>query len=163
MALQPGATAAAARGRLTDDEFLDELERAAACYFWEACDPVTGLVKDRARADGSPDPREIASIAATGFGLSALCIAHRRRYLDRAKIHDRVVATLRFLRERLPHEHGFYFHFINSRTGEREWKSELSSIDTSLLLCGVLTARQYFNDLEIRRLATQIYERVDWP
>jgi len=150
-------------GRLSDAEFLNELERAAGLYFWEAADSATGLVKDRVRADGSSDPRQIASIAATGFGLTALCIAHKRRYLDRTKVRQRVATTLRFLWEKLPHEHGFYFHFINARTGEREWKSELSSIDTSLLLCGVLTAREYFNDREIRHLATQIYERVDWP
>ena len=162
-ALRLGAAAATTPGRQADDEFLDDLERAAALYFWEAADPKTGLVKDRARADGSPDSREIASIAATGFGLTALCIADKRRYFDRKKVHERVTTTLRFLWEKLPHEHGFYFHFINARTGDREWKSELSSIDTSLLLCGVLTARQHFNDREIRRLATQIYERVDWP
>ena len=162
-ALRLGAAAATTPGRQTDDDFLDSLERAAALYFLEAADPLTGLVKDRTHADGSPDSREIASIAATGFGLTALCIADKRRYFNRKQIRERITATLRFLWEKLPHEHGFYFHFINARTGDREWKSELSSIDTSLLLGGVLTARQHFNDREIRRLATQIYERVEWP
>ena len=87
----------------TEELFLDELERTAALYFWEAADPATGLVKDRSRADGRTDPREIASIAATGFGLTALCIADRRRYLDRTKIRERVLTILRFLSERLPH------------------------------------------------------------
>src|ERR1035441_11038884 len=54
-------------------------------------------------------------------------------------------------------------HFIDMNTGERQWKCEISSIDTSLLLCGVLTARQHFADAEIQDLATKIYERVDWP
>jgi hypothetical protein len=157
------AFAATTRSRHSEDGFLDELQRAAALFFWEAADPTTGLVKDRTRADGSRDPRAIASIAATGFGLTALCIAHQRRYVDRNKIRERVTSTLQFLWETLSHEHGFYFHFIDARSGAREWKSELSSIDTSLLLCGVLTARQYFKDREIRRLATQLYERVDWP
>ncbi len=152
-----------AHERILDDTFLDELERAAALYFWEAADPVTGLVKDRARADGQPDPRAIASIAATGFGLTALCIAHQRRYFDRKLIRERVIHTLRFLGEQLPQEHGFYYHFVNAHTGAREWKSEVSSIDTALLLCGVLTARQYFDDRESRRLATRIYARVEWP
>ncbi len=163
MALRLGAIAATSPGHQTDDDFLDGLERAAALYFWEAADPLTGLVKDRTRADGGPDSRAIASIAATGFGLTALCIADKRRYFNRKKIRERVIATLHFLQEKLLHEHGFYFHFINARTGERAWKSELSSIDTSLLLCGVLAARGHFNDREIRRLATRIHERVDWP
>jgi hypothetical protein len=144
-----------------DDRFLDELERACALFFWEAADPNTGLVKDRSKADG-PDSREVASIAATGFGLTALCIAHKRSYFEREKIQARVLAALRFLWERLPHERGFYYHFVNMRTGERAWKCEVSSVDSAILLCGVLTCRQYFVEAEIRGLAKQIYERADW-
>lgn len=144
-----------------DHAFLDELERASFLFFWESADPKTGLVMDRSRADGQ-DAREIASIAATGFGLTALCIAHERNYAPRAEIEARVLDTLRFLWSGLPHERGFYYHFVNYRTGERAWKCELSSIDTAILLCGVLTARQHFTNAEIRRLAEQIYHRVDW-
>src|SRR5439155_3761076 len=118
-----------------DAEFLDELERAATLYFWEAADPKTGLVKDRSSADG-PDSREIGSIAATGFGLTALCIADARGYLSHDQVRQRVLASLRFLWEGLPQEHGFFHHFVSVHTGERIWKSEVSSIDTSLLLCG---------------------------
>jgi hypothetical protein len=146
----------------TEETFLDDLERSATLYFWEAADPNTGLVKDRSRADG-PDAREIGSIAATGFGLTALCIADRRGYLDRRKIRERVVTTLRYLWRQLPQVHGFFFHFINVRTGERLWNCELSSIDTALLLCGILTCRKHFSEREIHRLATRLYERVDWP
>ena len=145
----------------SDDKFLDELERASFLFFWESADPKTGLVKDRSRADGQ-DAREIASIAATGFGLTALCIAHERRYAPPAEIQERALRTLRFLWSGLPQEHGFYYHFVNHRSGERAWKCELSSIDTAILLCGVLTTRQHFKNAEIRRLAQQIYFRVDW-
>lgn len=144
-----------------DHKFLDDLQRASFLFFWESADPATGLVKDRSRADGQ-DAREVASIAATGFGLTALCIAHERKYESRKEIEQRVLNTLRFLWQGLPHEHGFYYHFVNYRTGERVWKCELSSIDSAILLCGVLTARQHFNHPEIRRLAGQIYHRVDW-
>lgn len=149
---------------LTDQDhaLLDELERAAALFFWEAASPYSGLVKDRSRADGQ-DPRDVASIAATGFGLTALCIADQRRYRDSKKLRERVLATLRFLARRLPHQHGFYYHFVNLHTGERVWQCEVSTIDTAILLCGVLTCRQHFDDREIRRLATEIYERVNWP
>jgi hypothetical protein len=145
-----------------DEKFLDELERASVLFFWEAASPETGLVKDRSRADG-PDPRKVASIAATGFGLTALCIADQRKFLTHDQARARTRATLQFLWQGLPHEHGFFFHFINVRNGERVWQCELSSIDTALLLCGVLTCRQHFVEPEIRRLAQQIYERLDWP
>lgn len=144
-----------------DEALLEALERAAFLYFWEAADPQTGLVKDRSRADG-PDERAVASIAATGFGLSALCLGHERRYRPRGEIERRVAATLRFLWDGLPHEHGFFYHFVDFRTGRREWRCELSSIDTAILLCGVLTCGQHFRTGGIPVLARRIYERVDW-
>ena len=146
----------------SDDALLDEIERTAFEFFWNEAGPSTGQVKDRALVNGN-DTRRIASIAATGFGLSGLCIADARSYRKKDEIVERVRATLRFLWQKLPHEHGFYYHFIDLNTGERQWKCEISSIDTSLLLCGVLTARQHFPDAEIQDLATKIYERVDWP
>jgi hypothetical protein len=144
-----------------DHAFLDEVERASFRFFWESARPETGLVKDRSQADGQ-DTREVASIAATGFGLTALCIADERRFMPRGEVRNRVLATLRFLWDQLPQEHGFYYHFINFRTGERLWKCELSSIDTGILLCGVLTCGQHFQEPAIRDLAKKIYERVDW-
>ncbi len=145
----------------TDDEFLSELERASFRFFDECSHPQTGLVKDRSLVDRNDD-REIASIAATGFGLTALCIAENRGWISPQAARDRVRLALRYLRDQLPHEHGFFFHFINWRTGERLWKCELSSIDTALLLAGVLTCRTYFDDPEIEALAKGLYDRVDW-
>jgi hypothetical protein len=145
-----------------DEALLDEMQRACSLFFWEQASPVTGLVKDRSLASGS-DSRDVASIAATGFGLTALCIASQRGYLEKIQVRDRALTTLRFLAQQMETHHGFYYHFVNFRTGERAWKCELSSIDTSLLLCGVLTSRAFFRDEEIGKLASQIYERVDWP
>jgi hypothetical protein len=152
-----------------DDAFLEDLSRRSFLFFWEQADPETGLVADRARANGDPYPKEhrsidIASSAATGFGLTALCIAAERGWVDRKAARDRVLTTLRFYAERSPHEHGWFYHFVDRKTGERRWRSEISTIDTALLLGGVLTARQYFRqNPEIVRLATFIYERVDFP
>lgn len=146
----------------SDEALLDEVERAAFSFFWNEASAATGQVRDRARMNGD-ETRRVASIAATGFGLTALCIADSREYAKTAEIAGRVRRTLRFLKQKLPNEHGFFYHFIDLESGERAWKCELSSIDTSLLLCGVLSARQHFNDAEIRDLATTIYERVDWP
>jgi hypothetical protein len=146
----------------TDDQLLDEIQRTAFDFFWTEAGAKTGQVKDRALANGG-DTRDFSSIAATGFGLTSLCIGDRRGFGKSPEILERVRNTLHFIANDLPHEHGFFYHFVHMNTGERWEKVELSSIDTSLLLCGVLTARQYFADQEIKDLATKIYERVDWP
>ena len=145
-----------------EEAFLDEVEKACLLFFWEQANPYTGLVKDRSQANG-PDARDTASIASTGFGLTALCIADQRGYLPAAKTRSRVRDALHFLWKGMRHEHGFYYHWVNMHNGGRVSESEVSSIDTALLLCGVLTCRQHFEDQEIRSLAAQIYERVDWP
>src|SRR5215475_3702486 len=80
----------------TDDQLLEELEKAAFLFFWEQADPTTGQVKDRAFAAGN-DKRKISSTAATGFGLTALCIGDQRGYQPHAAIVSRVQATLTFL------------------------------------------------------------------
>ncbi len=146
----------------TDEQLLDEIQRASFDFFWNEASTKTGQVKDRALANGN-DSRMMSSIAATGFGLTSLCIGDRRGYRKSAGILERVRNTLRFLANDLPNEHGFFFHFIHIETGSRWEKCELSSIDSSILLCGILTARQYFADQEIKDLATKIYQRVDWP
>ncbi|HLZ42936.1 MAG TPA: glucoamylase family protein [Candidatus Sulfotelmatobacter sp.] len=145
----------------SDDDLLNDIEHAAFDFFWTEAGS-TGQVKDRAVAEGH-DTHTVASIAATGFGLTALCIGDSRGYGNKNDIAARVRTTLRFIWQKLPHEHGFYYHFIDGNTGERQWKCEISSIDTSLLLCGVLTAREHFSDAEIQDLTAKIYERVDWP
>jgi len=148
--------------RLTDDELLEEIVSRAFLFFWDEASPHTGLVRDRALADGGSDPRRVASIAATGFGLGALCIGHKRGYLPPHEIGGRVVKTLRFLLEHVDQYNGFFFHFLDIETGKRVRLSEVSPIDTTILLCGVLTAREYFHDAQISALANAIYRRVNW-
>jgi hypothetical protein len=145
-----------------DETLLEEVEKASFLFFWEQVNPHLGLVKDRTQRNG-PDPRQVASIAATGFGLTALCIADRRGWVPSQKLKERVRSTLRFFSQRAEHQHGFFYHWMNIHTADREFKSEISSIDSALLLCGVLCCRTHFDDAEIRDLATHIYERVDWP
>ena len=164
-----GGAASAPRFHLAreDERLLEELERRGCLFFAEQAGPTTGQVLDRAKWVGSTgvlDPRRMSSIAATGFGLTALCIAHRRGYQPRPGIVEQVRRTLKFHAESLPHEHGFFSHFNDIETGEAWHGSEISSIDTALLLCGVLLARAYFHaDAEVARYATAIYNRVDWP
>ena len=149
-----------------DELFLEDLQRRSFNYFWEQANPETGLVPDRARIDGSAldkNHQDVASIAATGFGLTALAIAAERNWITRSQARERTRKTLVFFANKAFNQHGWFYHWLDAKTGERRWQSEVSSIDTALLLGGVLTARQYFrDDPEIRNLATKIYERVDF-
>jgi hypothetical protein len=168
-AAQPAqAQAPAQRSALSpaDDALLEDLSKRSFMFFWEHADPQTGIVRDRARTGGSPvdtNARDVGSIASVGFGLSGLCIAADRSWVTRPAAIERARTTLRFFATQMPHERGWFFHFVNIRTGAREWNSELSSIDSALLLAGVLTVRQCFAaDGEIPRLADTIYRRVDF-
>jgi hypothetical protein len=146
-----------------DDQLLDEVERLACCYFWEQASPDTGLVKDRCNArKAATDHSDVASIAATGFGLTALCIGDLRGFISHSEARQRVYTTLKFLAEKLPHHRGFFYHFANLNSGERVWDSEVSSVDTAILLCGILTCRMHFRDTDITLLAHSISNRVEW-
>jgi hypothetical protein len=144
-----------------DDKFLEELEHANFLYFWEQANPQSGLVRDRFTVRGN-DRGGVASMAATGFGLTALCIGEARGYLSHSQARDRALATLRFLWKQMPNQRGFFFHFAHMNTGERQWGSEVSSVDTAILLCGVLTCSRFFHHEEISDLSYAIFNRVDW-
>ena len=150
----------------SDEGFLEDLSRRAFLFFWEQAAVETGLTLDRTRNAGqrvTGVSEEVASLASTGFALTALCIGHSRRWRPPDEIRERVRLTLRHLANNQPHVRGWFYHFVERHTGERAWKSELSTIDTALLLAGVLTAQQYFaSDGEIVRTAQEIYERVDF-
>jgi hypothetical protein len=149
-------------GRTPDDAFLADVERRTALYFLELQDPVTGLFPDSAPADGSRNS-EVSSVAASGFGLAALCVSAERGWIGRDEAGARILRLLRRAWDDLPQEHGFYYHFLRMGTGQRIWNSEVSSIDTALFLAGALVARQCYPESEIARLATRLYERADWP
>jgi hypothetical protein len=172
LAAAPGAqraSVATERGPLArdDDAFLEDLSHRTFMFFWEQADPETGIIRDRSGRDGGPSAntasRDIGSIASVGFGLSGMCIAADRGWLPRDQVIRRVQSTLQFFAQKSPQEHGWFYHFVNLHTGAREWQSELSSIDTALLLGGVLTVRRCFDaDPDVARLADAIYRRVDF-
>jgi hypothetical protein len=153
----------------TQAAFLEDLIQQGCLFFWEQASPTTGQILDRANnyLSGALDSRTMASIASTGFGLTALCIADTYGYLPsvtHAQIVERVQTTLNWHLNNMPEKNGFFYHFSNINTGVPETGSEVSSIDTAILLCGVLAARAYFGkaNAQIQSLATQIYERVNW-
>ncbi len=152
----------------TDEALLDDLERAAFGYFLQAVNPANGLIADTSR-ENSP-----CSIAVVGFALSAYPIAVERGWMARADAVACTVAALRFFHDSdqsgtddATGYKGFYFHFLDMQTGKRVWRSELSMIDTALLIVGVLTAAMYFTantpeEIELRQMADALYRRIDW-
>ena len=153
---------------LPDDVLLDRFQRAAFEYFLENYNPANGLVADNSRAQ-SP-----CSIAVVGFALSCYPIGVERGWIGRADAVSRTLTVLRFFWNSSQNTSpdatgykGFYYHFLDMQSGRRVWQCEVSLIDTTLLLAGVLTAALYFtapsaDETEIRQLADAIYRRVDW-
>src|ERR1700757_4528836 len=144
-----------------DDQFLHEVESASFSIFWEQGGPNPGMVQDRCNVRENR-PGGASSIAATGFGLTALCIGVQRGFIAAGPALERAFATLRFLWKKLPNHRGFFYHFANPETGERMFDSEVSSVDTAILLCGVLSCRQHFRHPAVAELANLIFSRVDW-
>ena len=142
------------------DPFFADLEERTFRFFWETGNPRNGLIPDR-----FPTP-SFASISAVGFGLTAYPIGVERGYISRQAARQRVLATLRFFAGEA-NQHGFFYHFIDMRSGARSNESEVSTVDTALLLAGMLFCQTYFDgddpeEIEIRTLAEEIYRRVDW-
>ena len=153
---------------LSDEDLLDRLQRAAFGYFLEQCNTENGLVADTSRA-GSP-----CSIAVVGFALSIYPVAVERGWMTRSDAVNRTLAALRFFYASEQSESpeatgykGFYYHFIDMHSGARVWRSELSMIDSTLLVAGMLTAGRYFaaatpEETELRELVEMLYLRIDW-
>jgi hypothetical protein len=152
-----------------EQAFLDTLSRRTFDWFWETTNPRNGLTPDRWPT------KSFSSVAAVGFGLTAYAIGVERGWVARDSARERTLTTLRFF-WRAPQGdsatgvtgyRGFFYHFLDMETGLRFRNVELSTIDTALLLGGVLVAREYFDgadphEAEVRALADSIYLRVDW-
>jgi hypothetical protein len=163
------ASPAAARADKVLPPLLEELQQRTFRYFWDTADPQTGLVPDR-----FPTP-SFSSIAAVGFALTAYPIGAERGYVTREAARARVLKTVRFFHGAPQGEaatgtaghNGFFYRYLDMKTGTRSGDIELSTVDTALLLGGMLFAQSYFDgphaeEAEIRRLVEEIYGRVNW-
>ena len=156
----PAAVAGEAGDKVLDP-FLADLEERTFRFFWETANSKTGLIPDR-----YPTTPSVASVAAVGFGLTAYPIGVERGYISREAARERVLRTLRFFAH-ASNQKGFFFHFIDMSTGARANSSEVSTVDTSLLLAGMLFCQSYFDsadphEVKLRKLVDEIYRRVDW-
>lgn len=156
---------AAPQTALRDQALIDDLSKRSVMYFWEQSDPNSGLTRDRApinKNDPSPRNFTISSIASTGYALAAYPIGVDQGYLNRQQARTRTINTLNFVHDKLEGHKGWYYHFVDVKTGKREWNSELSSIDSGLLFAGIHMAEGYWQDPEITKLSRKIMDRVDW-
>jgi hypothetical protein len=152
----------------TDREMLNSLQRETFDYFVHEVDSVTGLVVDKTQP-GFP-----SSIAVVGMAISCYTVGIHKNFISRTDAAIRILKILRFFynSHQGPEDDatgykGFYYHFIDMHTGKRDWQCELSTIDTTFLIAGGLSAASYFtgdtdNEKEIRKLADLLYRRVDW-
>jgi hypothetical protein len=170
LACSASACASSPPSQAGADPFVDDLQHRTFNWFWETTNPQNGLTPDRWPS------RPFASIAAVGFALTAYPVGVERGYITREQAVERTLNTLRFF-WRAPQGpaptgftgyKGFFFHFLNMESGLRHELSELSTIDTALLIGGVLFAQTYFEranpaEAEIRALADSVYLRIEWP
>ncbi len=152
-----------------DSVLLDDIERRTFAFFWDTTDAGTGLAPDR-----WPSP-SFCSIAAVGFALTAYAVGVERGFVTRAQARERVLRTLQTFADApqgpqasgVAGYKGFFYHFLDMRSGTRFDRCELSTVDTALLLAGALHCQSYFDGADdgerrIRALADQLYGRVDW-
>ena len=141
---------------MSTSQLLDTVERRAFRYFWYEANPKNGLIKDRYSDDAK------ASIAAVGFGLTAIPVAIERGWLSQKSGYERVLTTLKtFANGGVEGKNGFFYHFTTMDTGRRAG-SELSSIDTALFIAGALLCGEYFKGTQVETLANKLYTNVDW-
>jgi hypothetical protein len=167
--LPHGPSPQAYRPSPREETFLDELQRDTFRFFWDASPSVTGLTPDRYPG------ADVSSVAAVGFALTSYLVGVERGYVTRGEAAARTLATLETLwrapqgpaAEGTAGYKGLFYHFVDARSAVRSNLSELSTIDTALLMAGVLSAQVYFDredetERSIRRLADSLYRRVDW-
>ena len=158
-----------ARAQISTETLLDTLQYGAFNFFWNEADPSTGLIRDRGPGTAP------SSIASVGFGLTALCIGVDHGWQARSAVANRVLTTLQTFWQSPQGSgasgyagyKGFFYHFLTMDTAVRTWDSELSTIDTGLLLAGILYVQEYFDqddtvENQIRALADSIFFRADW-
>lgn len=146
-----------------DQDFLNQVQRKAFDYFWDGFDPVTGLIVDRTKGTRT-------SIATSGFGLSAYIIGVENGWVTRDEAYRRILIMLNsYYKDPLNAEdlcvegkYGLFYHFINTNTGERHRRSEVSTIDSAILMAGILHVMEYFKGTEVEELAKKVYLNAQW-
>lgn len=146
----------------TGQVLLDDLSRKAFDFFWQESHPLTGFTKDRAANLTNNDSFTVSSVASTGFTFVALSVGAERGWVTKSSALSRARITASNLRSRAAKQNGWFYHFIDWQTGARVWNCEVSSIDTSILVAGLIVAKEYFRDTTLSRDVDAIINGIDW-
>lgn len=143
-----------------DELLLKELRKSYNFFLkeanWDLKSNGYGLIRDKSLlAD------DIASIASVGYGLAALVIGTKRKWITNKKAYERANRTLDTFLNHVEGKNGFYYHFVNMNTAKREWNCEISIIDTAIFICGAICAGEFFQG-EVKEKANELYKRIDW-
>lgn len=133
---------------------LKELEYSLKYFLKESNN--NGLIRDK-----TVYSKNIASIAAVGYGLAAIVIAVERKLIKYEEGYKKANRTLDTFINDVEGKNGFFYHFVNMDTGKREWNCEISIIDTAIFICGALFAGEYFNGI-IKTKANKLYNKINW-
>ncbi|MGM0600649.1 MAG: glucoamylase family protein [Candidatus Rifleibacteriota bacterium] len=150
-----------------DDAFLEKVQKQAFRYFTDCVNPENGLVMDKA-INSKSVASEVnfnyspATIAGVGFALTLYPIGVERGWITRDKALSLTLAALRFFKDEMQQKNGFFYHFVDMKTGKRAMKCEISSIDTALFIAGALFASEYYANEEVTEIATSLYKKIDW-
>lgn len=149
---------------LKDWKLLDDCSRRAFNFFVERSDPITGYTKDRSSNFTANDSSEhfVGSIAAIGFALSAYAVGDHRGWMSHSEAVKKARNTVKHMLNDAPKSHGWYYHWLNWKTGKIEWNSEVSTIDSAIMFCGMILAERALKDPELTKMTNKILKDIDW-
>ncbi len=149
--------------QISDEELLDKIQRQTFKYFWDFGHPVSGLSRERNTSG------DIVTSGGSGFGIMAIVVAAERGYVTRAQAYERLLKITNFLKNKAVSYHGAFPHWLNGATGATVPFSQKDNgadlVETSYLMQGLLTARQYFsqeNESDLRKNINDLYQAVEW-
>ncbi|MBN1269702.1 MAG: hypothetical protein JXB04_08955 [Kiritimatiellae bacterium] len=161
--------------RLSDDELLDEVQKRTVRYFWETSEPTTGVAIEH---EHNASDLTQGKVAATGFGLAAICIGIERGWIDRAEGYERILRTLRFFENspgpdgwvttgapaapRAEGRWGLWYHFVHRQTGKWDGSDCVAICDSSDFVAGLVVCRAYFPGTEVAALAGKMLDAIEW-
>jgi hypothetical protein len=152
---------AAATHPMTDDELLTMVQEASFHYYWDGAHPISGMARENLPGDD-----RIIATGASGFGIMALIVGVDRHFITRQQGLDRLLTITHFL-ARADRFHGAWPHFMDGATGRRlpvfdMYDNGADLVETAFLMQGLLAARQYFQDKELSKAITALWQTVEW-
>lgn len=151
--------------RIAPDDLLELVQKQTFRYFWDHAHPVSGMARERF---GSGN---LVTTGGTGFGVMSVLVAIERNFISRSQGMDRISQIVEFLSEKTTRYHGAFAHWIDGNSGQTiafsAYDNGADLVETSLLMQGLLTARQYFDvnnqaESALRDAINKLWQEVEW-